>query len=136
VVTECFKSFVWKVLGGDRTVMLRFYRSLVDCSRLWQFRVWLHHEVQIVYHDRIPSIGICLATGAFRSSRLESLCTETGEPPLDIQRSLVLCGYVGKLAPITPHMVQFSTSHSTQVRIKHSSLPTYGCVLPQAPAMT
>lgn len=44
-----------------------------------------------------PPVGISLATGAFRTSCLEILCVESGEPPLSLHRVL-LFSYVSKLA--------------------------------------
>jgi hypothetical protein len=46
--------------------------------------------------DPVHNTGICLATGAFCTSQLESLYDESGDPPLSLQRSLVLCGYVAR----------------------------------------
>jgi ribonuclease HI len=47
-------------------------------------------------------MGIRLATGAFRTSRLESLYAESGVPPLSLRMNLLLCGYAAKLAT-QPH---------------------------------
>jgi hypothetical protein len=45
----------------------------------------------------IHNTGIRLATGAYRTSRLENLYAESVEPPLNLRRNLLLCGYVSKL---------------------------------------
>jgi hypothetical protein len=50
----------------------------------------------------IHNTGIRLATGVYRTSRLDSLYAECGEPPLNFRWNLLLCDYVSKLAT-QPH---------------------------------
>lgn len=45
----------------------------------------------------VHNTEIRLATGAFRTSRLQSLHEESGEPPLTVLRNL-FCNYVSRLA--------------------------------------
>jgi hypothetical protein len=81
--------------GGDRTA------STPNCPlqvKLWQLRVSLRHESKLSIIDPVHNMGIRLATGAFRTSRMESLYVESGEPPLSLRRNLLLCGYAAKLA--------------------------------------
>jgi hypothetical protein len=103
VVTEYLKSFIWTVLGSwqdgnDPSLPLAHLLQV----RLWQLRVWLRHEVKTII-EPVHNMGIRLATGAFRTSRLESLYAESGEPPLSLRRNLLLCGYAAKLATQPRH---------------------------------
>lgn len=47
--------------------------------------------------DSIHHTGLRLATGAFRTSPVRSLCAEIGEPPLSIRRHLLASSYISQL---------------------------------------
>ena len=90
---KCLKALdVVKILsntskGGDRSVLLNLYRSLVR-SKL--------DYVSVVYGsarksylkclDTIHHQGLRLALGAFRTSPIESLYAESNEPSLYVRR--------------------------------------------------
>jgi hypothetical protein len=136
---------VLKVLSGgswdgDRKVMLRLYRSLVRSKVDYgSFVYGSTTKSKLSMMDPIHNIGIHLATGTFHTSSLKSLYAESGEPPLDLWRNILLCGCVAKLATQpTSHLTWCSfPSHTPhQVQFKHNSFPTCGRVLPPAYAMT
>lgn len=58
-----------------------------------KLRVWLRREDQTVHNriDPVHNTGIRLATGAFRTSRLERLYVEVGETQLFLRTNLRLC---------------------------------------------
>jgi hypothetical protein len=76
-----------------------FLRSKLDCGCFVYFSA-TKSKLSII--NPIHNTGIRLVTGAYRTSCLESLYAESGEPPLKLQRNLLLCGYVSKLAT-QPH---------------------------------
>jgi hypothetical protein len=84
---------------GDRPVRLRLYRALIrskiDCgSSLYGSA----KKSRLSIIDPVHNTGLRLATGASRTSRLESLYAESGEPALTVRRNLLLCNYVARLA--------------------------------------
>jgi hypothetical protein len=90
--------------GGDRTVMLRLYRSLVRskldyCSFIYGSAT----EAKLRILDPVHHTGIRLATGAFRTSPVVSLYAESGEPSLSVRRILLLCRYASKLTAHIHH---------------------------------
>ena len=90
--------------GGDRTVMLRLYRALVR-SKL-DYGCFIYGAAsasKLRLLDTVHHTGIRLATGAFRTSRVECLYADSGEPPLSVRRSLLLCSYAARLAAHPGH---------------------------------
>jgi hypothetical protein len=120
--------------------MLRLYRSLIRFKVDYgSFVYGSTTESTFSNINPIHNTGIRLATGAYRTSRLESLYAESGEPPLNLRRNLLLCVYVLKLtnsAPLPLTWCNFPFRTPQQVRIEHNSLPTCGCLLPPASAST
>jgi hypothetical protein len=53
--------------------------------------------------DPVHNTGLRLATGAFRTNRLDSLYAGSGEPPLTVRMNLRLCKYVTWLATQPAH---------------------------------
>jgi hypothetical protein len=58
-------------------------------------------KLSIIDPDR--NSGIRLATGGFPTSRIESLCVESGEPSLCLRRTLLLCSFAAKMAAQPNH---------------------------------
>jgi hypothetical protein len=130
---------------GQRAVTLRLYRALirlkVDYGR---FVYGSAEKSKLSIKEAAQNAGLCLATGAFRSSRLEILQVESGEPPLLVRRNLLLCNYVARLAmqPVRPsyravfhHSFRyrwvFVTSAPRHVRVQlHYLLQRIGIKLP------
>jgi hypothetical protein len=90
--------------GADRVCLLYLYRALV--------RSVLDYG-SIVYASKAPSTlrplntihhgGICLSTGAYETSHIESLVVEAGEPSLQKRRDILLGSYTAKLFGISHH---------------------------------
>ena len=93
------KTVAHRNWGGDRTVLLRLYRSLIR-SKL--------DYGSIVYGSAAPShlkkldviahSGLRIALGAFRTSPIESLYAEAGEPPLSLRRGMLSTQYAIRVA--------------------------------------
>jgi len=55
--------------------------------------------------------GIRIATGAFRTSPVESLWAEAGEPPLSLRREYLLASYAAKISSMPRHFVYDQMLH-------------------------
>ena len=85
--------------GGDRTVLLNLYRSLIR-SKL-DYGSIVYGSARKSYLKSLETIhhqGLRLALGAFRTSPVESLYAESNEPSLYIRREKLSLQYVTKLA--------------------------------------
>ena len=73
--------------GGDRTTLLRIYRSHIRSKLDYGCIVYgsARHSYLAVL-DPIVNQGLRLCSGAFRTSPIESLQVETGEPSLETRR--------------------------------------------------
>ena len=90
--------------GADRICLIRLYRALV--------RSLLDYG-SIVYGSAAPSTlrpinsvhnaGIRISTGALRTSRIECLLAEAGEPPLSRRRDILLATYGAKISSLPNH---------------------------------
>ena len=90
---KCTKALdILKVLshsdwGADRTAMLRVYRSLIRSKIDFGCQVYQSAKLQVLKRlDPVHNMAIRLCTGAFRSSPVDSLYCDSGEPPLSIRR--------------------------------------------------
>ena len=98
---KCLKALdILKVLsssdwGGDRTVLLNLYRSLIR-SKL-DYGSIVNGSARKSYLKSLDTIhhqGLRLALGAFRTSPVESLYAESNEPSLYIRREKLSLQYV------------------------------------------
>ena len=86
-------------LGGDRTVLLNLYRSLIRSKLDYGSIVYgSARKSYLKSLDTIHHQGLRLALGAFRTSPVESLYAESNEPSLYIRREKLSLQYVTKLA--------------------------------------
>ena len=102
---KCLKAFdVCKVLsntnwGGDRSVLLNLYRSLVRSKLDYGSIVYgSARKSYLKCLDTIHHQGLRLALGAFRTSPVESLYAESNEPSLYTRREKLSLQYTTKLA--------------------------------------
>ena len=102
---KCLKSLdVLKVLsntnwGGDRSVLLNLYRSLVRSKLDYGSIVYgSARKSYLKCLDTIHHQGLSLALGAFRTSPVESLYAESNEPSLYTRREILSLQYTTKLA--------------------------------------
>ena len=104
---KCLKALdILKVLsssdsdwGGDRTVLLNPYRSLIR-SKL-DYGSIVNRSARKSYLKSLDTIhhqGLGLPLGAFRTSPVESLYAESNEPSMYIRREKLSLQYVTKLA--------------------------------------
>jgi hypothetical protein len=86
--------------------MIRSYRVLIRSRIAYgSFIYGFTTKSELPVIDPVLSTGICLVTGAFRTSRLQSLYLESVEPQLSVRRNLLLCKYVAMLATHPKHLV-------------------------------
>ena len=102
---KCLKALdVLKVLsntnwGGDRSVLLNLYRSLVRSKLDYGSIVYgSARKSYLKCLDTIHHQGLRLALGAFRTSPVESLYAESNEPSLYTRREKLSLQYTTKLA--------------------------------------
>jgi hypothetical protein len=78
--------------------MLCQYCALIHSKiKYGSFVYGLISQTKLSIIDPVHNIGICLATGAFCTSRLESIYAKAGEPPLSFRWNLLLWNYAAKL---------------------------------------
>ncbi|MCG7877158.1 MAG: reverse transcriptase domain-containing protein [Candidatus Thiodiazotropha endolucinida] len=102
---KCLKALdILKVLsssdwGGDCTVLLNLYRSLIRSKLDYGSIVYgSARKSYLKSLDTIHHQGLRLALGAFRTSPVASLYAESNEPSLYIRREKLSLQYVTKLA--------------------------------------
>ena len=102
---KCLKALdVLKVLsntnwGGDRSVLLNLYRSLVRSKLDYGSIVYgSARKSDLKCLDTIHHQGLRLALGAFRTSPVESLYAESNEPSLYTRREKLSLQYTTKFA--------------------------------------
>ena len=102
---KCLKAFdILKVLsssdwGGDHTVLLNLYRSLIRSKLDYGSIVYgSARKSYLKTLDTIHHQGLRLALSAFCTSPVKSLYAESNEPSLDIRREKLSLQYVTKLA--------------------------------------
>ena len=102
---KCLKALdILKVLshsdwGGDRTVLLNLYRTLIRSKLDYGSIVYgSARKSYLKSLDTIHHQGLRLALGAFRTSPVESLYAEANEPSLYVRREKLSLQYVTKLA--------------------------------------
>jgi len=90
---SCLKAInILKVLshsswGSDRVTLLRLYRSLIRSKLDYGSQVYMSASQHVLSKlDPVHNLAIRICTGAFRSSPVNSLLVDSGEPPLDIRR--------------------------------------------------
>ena len=101
-IMKCLSRLSW---GADRATLLRIYRAIIRSQLDYGCQLYVsatHTSLKML--DPIHHQGLRLATGAFRTSPMESLYAETGEPSLsDRRRKLSLQLYARLLGmPGTP----------------------------------
>ena len=85
--------------GGDRSVLLNLYRSLVRSKLDYGSIVYgSARKSYLKCLDTIHHQGLRLALGAFRTSPVESLYAESNEPSLYTRREKLSLQYTTKLA--------------------------------------
>ncbi|XP_066908121.1 uncharacterized protein [Halyomorpha halys] len=73
--------------GADRTSMLTLYRTLVRSKLDYGCNAYNSSSgTTLKMLDSVQNAGLRIATGAFRSSPINSLYVDAGEPPLDLQQ--------------------------------------------------
>ena len=73
--------------GADRATLLRLYRALVRSKLDYGCEAYSSAKPAVLQKlDPVHNEALRICTGAFRSSPVQSLYAESGEPPLDLHR--------------------------------------------------
>ena len=116
--------------GADRKVLLRLYRSLIR-SKL-DYGCFIYGSARKSYLKTLESIhhqGLRIVLGAFRTSPVESLYTETNEAPLELRREKLALQYYLKLksCPSNPAFeCTFNPKYKPLFSRKENVIKTFG----------
>lgn len=92
------RTICGKTWGAQREVLLRIYKALIRSKLDYAAIVYASaKESHLRRLDPVHNAGIRLATGAFRSSPVDSLYAEAAEPPLAVRRQFLACQHIAKL---------------------------------------
>ena len=95
---DILKSVSGTKWGGDRITLLRLYRSLIRSKLDYAcFIYWTASESELKTLDPVHNAALRIVTGAFRTSPLESLYAESGEPSLHYRRKQLALQYYLRL---------------------------------------
>jgi len=93
-ILKCLSHTSW---GSDRTTMLRLYRAIIRSKLDYGSIIYtLAKDNVLQMLDPVHNAAIRLCTGAYRSSPVESLYCESGEPSLEKRRSQLLLQYYAR----------------------------------------
>lgn len=106
-ILKCLSNTKW---GGDRTTLLRLYRSIIRSKIDYGcFVYWTASKNQLQRLDPVHNAAIRICTGAFRSSPVVSLYAESGEPSLDLRRSQLSLQYMLRCCQSPDHSINDET---------------------------
>ena len=84
--------------GTDRSLLLRLYRSLVRSKLDYGCEAYSSASPAVLSMlDPVHNTALRICTGAFRSSPVQSLYAESGEPPLSLHRDYMNLLYYSRL---------------------------------------
>ncbi|PVD32243.1 hypothetical protein C0Q70_07676 [Pomacea canaliculata] len=84
--------------GADRTVLLRLYRALIRSKLDYGSIIYgSARESYLKILDPIHHQGLRICLGAFRTTPVQSLYAEAGEPPLSLCRLKLMLSYACRL---------------------------------------
>ena len=116
--------------GGDRTTLLRIYRSHIRSKLDYGCIVYgSARRSYLAVLDPIANQGLRLCSGAFRTSPIESLQVETGEPSLETRRLKLSLQYYMKMKanPENPaYSCVVNPEYKRLFNNKPGSIPTLG----------
>lgn len=122
--TNILKMLSNTAWGADRSSMLMLYRSLIRSKMDYGCAVYGSATPRTLSMlNSVHHSGLRLALGAFRSSPAISLLAESGEPPLDSRRDLLLLRYYYSLlsSPTHPLYTILSEPNLRPLRIRRLS---------------
>ena len=98
--------------GAVRVTLLRLHRALVRSVLDYGSIVYgCASATNLCTLDTVHHAGISLATGSFRTSRIDCLLVDAGEPSLSMHRDLLLCSYSVKISGFPNHLTYRSLLH-------------------------
>ena len=125
---KCLSRLSW---GADRVTLLRIYRALIRSQLDYGCQIYNSASAtSLKMLDPVHHQGLRLAIGAFRTSPMESLYSEAGEPSLSFRRDkLSLQLYARLLAmPDTPaHSAATSRTLDNILAMRRSLPSTFSC---------
>ena len=111
---KCLSHTTW---GSDRTSLIRIYRSVIR-SKL-DYGSMIYHSAKdniLKKLDPIHNTAIRICTGAYRSSPVDSLYAESGEPPLQIRRQQLLLQYYARSQQLPTSIAYSYTDQQNESR--------------------
>nr|XP_054931109.1 uncharacterized protein LOC129386858 [Dermacentor andersoni]XP_054931110.1 uncharacterized protein LOC129386858 [Dermacentor andersoni]XP_054931111.1 uncharacterized protein LOC129386858 [Dermacentor andersoni]XP_054931112.1 uncharacterized protein LOC129386858 [Dermacentor andersoni]XP_054931113.1 uncharacterized protein LOC129386858 [Dermacentor andersoni] len=109
--------------GSDRTCLLRIYRSLVRSILDYGSVVYgAARQPYIKRLDPFHSLGLRLASGAYRTSPVQSLYVDCNEPSLQQRRALLTLSYVLRIRS-SPQHICYSIVTPCKSRIHYTNKP-------------
>ena len=92
---KCLSRISW---GADRQTLLHIYRSLIRAKLDYGCSIYQAASKTVLSTlDPVHNAALRLCTGAFRSSPVDSLYVDSGEPPLHIRRAQLTLQYLTRL---------------------------------------
>ena len=120
-IIKCMANINW---GSEREILLRLYRSLVLSRLDYGCAVYAAaRPSRLKVLESIHCSGIRFATGAFRTSPHESLCCESGIPPLRHRRNRFVLRYEVAVRSNPDHYNYFFFTNYSQHR-RYGQRPT------------
>ena len=116
--------------GGDFSILIRMYRSLVRSKLDYGCVVYgSARKSYLRILEPIQNQGLRLCLGAFRTSPIDSLHVQAGEVPLHIRREKLALDYISKVST-DPHNPAydciFEPSFKTFFDSKPKAIPPLG----------
>ena len=110
--TRCNSALnVLRILNGA-FFTLRMHRALVRSVLDYGNIVYgCASATNLPTRDTVHHVGIHLATGAFRTSRIDCILVDTGEPSLSMRQDILLCSYSTKISGFPNHPTYRSLLH-------------------------
>ena len=93
-ILKVVSSFNW---GADRTTLLRLYQSL--CLSKFDYGCQIYGSsctTSLGKLDVVQNMALRICTGAYRTSPIDSLCVDSGFPPLSIRREELGLRYMSR----------------------------------------
>jgi ribonuclease HI len=123
--TVCKKSW-----GADRTTLMKLYRALIRSKLDYGCVVYgAARPSYLLALDPCHHQGMRIALGAFRTSPVQSLYAESGEPPLSLRRKKLALQYYTKLSANKnnpAYNAVFAPRYMEAFQNKTSAIPTFG----------
>lgn len=100
------KILLRKYWGSDKMCILDIYRCLVRSC--WDNGRVVNETAKELYLKKLESVQnlrLCLSTGAYRTSLVNTSYVETNESTLTNRRKMLMCAYILKIRSLASHFL-------------------------------